>query len=164
MLYATPILTHRVSKYTDSFYKFIDPIFVSQGQQIKGEPMPSELVGKALSLDDGADAKFVSNQLDYKSFETIYKTLLQSLLDVSQTPAVSMNRTDISNLSEVSIKLLFQLANIKAGMNEQFIREGIEQRFCRIRRLMELQGIELDDEGCDSLDIVFKYATPSNDS
>lgn len=153
-----------ISKYTDSFYKFIDPILVSQGQELKGEALPSELVGKSLTLDDGADAKFISNQLDYKSFETIYKTLLQSLLDISQTPAVSMNKTDISNLSEVSIKLLFQLANIKASMNEQFMRDGFEKRFCKIRKLMKYQGIILNDEDCDTLGIVFKYATPTNDS
>lgn len=152
-----------ISKYTDSFYKFIDPIFVTQGQTLKGESLPSEVVGKGINLDDGADAKFVSNQLDYKSFETIYKTLLQSLLDVSQTPAVSLNKTDISNLSEVSIKLLFQLANIKAGMNEQFIKEGLEQRFDKIRRLLEYRGIVFSDDEYDSLDIVFQYATPSND-
>ncbi|WP_366162645.1 phage portal protein [Bacillus infantis] len=152
-----------ISKYTDSFYKFIDPIFVSQGQQLKGETLPSEVVGKGINLDDGADAKFLSNQLDYQSFETIYKTLLQSLLDVSQTPAVSLNKTDISNLSEVSIKLLFQLANIKAGMNEQFMRDGIEQRFEKIRKLLGYKGVQISDDEFDSLDLVFQYATPSND-
>ncbi|MBT2680158.1 phage portal protein [Bacillus sp. ISL-35] len=152
-----------ISKYTDSFYKFIDPIFITQGQTLKGEALPSEVVGKGINLDDGADAKFVSNQLDYQSFGTIYKTLLQSLLDVSQTPAVSLNKTDISNLSEVSIKLLFQLANIKAGMNEQFMREGLEQRNEKVRKLLEYRGIKFSDDEFESLDMVFQYATPSND-
>lgn len=154
-----------ISKYTDSFYKFIDPIFITQGQQLKGEGLPSEVIGKGINLDDGADAKFVSNQMDYKSFETIYKTLLTSLMDVSSTPAVSMNKTDISNLSEVSIKLMFSLANIKAGMNEQFMREGIEERFEKIRRLLEqYKGVVFHDDEFDTLDLVFQYATPANDS
>ncbi|MCB7070563.1 phage portal protein [Caldibacillus sp. 210928-DFI.2.22] len=153
-----------ISKYTDSFYKFMNPVPVSIGMQLKGEGLPSNIVGGGISLDDGADFKLVSNGLDYQSFETIYKTLLQSLLDISQTPAVSMNKTDISNLSEVSIKLLFQLANIKASGNEQFIREGLEQRFNKIRRLLELQGITFSDDDYDTLDIVFQYATPANDT
>lgn len=152
-----------ISKYTDSFYKFMNPIPVAIGQQLKGEGLPSQVIGGGVTLDDGSDFKLVSNGLDYKSFETIYKTLLQSLLDVSQTPAVSMNKTDISNLSEVSIKLLFQLANIKAGMNEQFIREGIEQRFDKVRKLLGYKGIQFNDDEYDSLDIVFQYAMPSND-
>lgn len=152
-----------ISKYTDSFYKFMNPIPVAIGQQLKGDGLPSDVVGGGVTLDDGADFKFEGNKLDYKSFETIYNTLLQALLDVSQTPAVSMNKTDISNLSEVSIKLLFQLANIKASINEQFIREGIEQRFDKVRQLLELQGVMFNDDEYDTLDIVFMYATPSND-
>ena len=153
-----------ISKYTDSFYKFMNPIPVAIGQQLKGEGLSSDVVGGGISLDDGSDFKMVGNGLDYKSFESIYKTLLQSLLDTSQTPAVSMNKTDISNLSEVSIKLLFQLANIKASGNEQFIREGMEQRYDKVRKLLELKGITFSDENYETLDIVFQYATPSNDS
>ncbi|KQL54056.1 phage portal protein [Heyndrickxia shackletonii] len=152
-----------ISKYTDSFYKFIDPIFITKGQTLKGESIPSEIVGKGINMDDGADAEFLSNKLDYKSFETIYKTLLQSLLDTSSTPAVSMNKTDISNLSEVSLKLLFSLADEKAGLNEQFMREGIEQRNEKIRKLLALQGVTFDEESFDTLDFVFHYNQPSND-
>jgi hypothetical protein len=154
-----------ISKYTDSFYKFMNPIPVAIGQQLKGDGLPTQVIGGGITLDDGSDFKLVSNGLDYKSFETIYKTLLQSLLDVSSTPAVSLNKTDISNLSEVSIKLLFQLANIKAGMNEQFIREGIEQRFDKIRVLLDkYKGIQFKDGDYETLNMVFRYATPSNDT
>ncbi|WP_066174673.1 phage portal protein [Bacillus marinisedimentorum] len=152
-----------ISKYTDGFYKFMNPIPVAIGQQLKGDGLPSHVVGGGVNLDDGSDFKMVSNQLDYKSFESIYKTLLQALLDVSQTPAVSMNKTDISNLSEVSIKLLFSLANIKAGFNEQFMREGLEQRFDKVRRLLEYKGIKFEADEYETLDMVFHYAMPSND-
>lgn len=152
-----------LSKYADATEKFLDPIFINIGQQLKGDGLPADIVGKGINIDDGGDAKYLQAQLDYKSFETIYKTLLQSLLDVSQTPAVSMNKTDISNLSEVSIKLLFQLANIKAGNNEQFMREGLEQRFEKIRKLLGFKGIMFSDDEYETLDIVFKYATPAND-
>ncbi|MGG1483355.1 phage portal protein [Peribacillus castrilensis] len=153
-----------ISKYTDSFYKFMNPIPVATGQQLKGQALSSDVVGGGINLDDGGEFKFASGQTDSKSFEIIYKTLVQSLLDVSQTPAVSMNKTDISNLSEVSIKLLFQLANIKAGMNEVFMREGFEQRYEKIRVLSaEYKGIVFNDDEYDSLDMVFQYAQPSND-
>lgn len=154
-----------ISKYTDSFYKFMNPIPVAIGQQLKGEGLPTQVIGGGVTLDDGSDFKLVSNGLDYQSFETIYKTLLQSLLDISSTPAVSMNKTDISNLSEVSIKLMFSLANIQASMNEQFMRDGIEQRFEKIRMMLEqYKGVTFTDDQFESLDIVFQYATPANDS
>ncbi|MGE7217155.1 phage portal protein [Priestia koreensis] len=152
-----------LSKFTDSILKFHNPIPVIKGMQLKDEVLPANIVGAGLVLDDGSEFEMVTNQLDYKSFEVVYKQLLQSLLDVSSTPAVSMNKTDISNLSEVSIKLLFSLANIKAGINEQFMRDGIEQRFEKIRRLLEYRGVKFSDNNFDSLGIVFTYSTPAND-
>ncbi|KZZ85639.1 phage portal protein [Bacillus sp. SJS] len=152
-----------ISKFTDSFYKHHNPIPVAIGQQLKGEGISSYIVGQGIQLDDGSDFKMVSNQLDYQSFQTIYKTLVQSLLDISNTPAVSMNKTDISNLSEVSIKLLFSLADIKAGMNEQYMREGLEERFEKVRKLLGYKGIKFNEDEYESLDCVFQYARPAND-
>lgn len=152
-----------ISKYTDGFYKFMNPIPVAIGQQLTGQGLPTDIAGGGLTLDDGSDFKMVGNNLDYKTFDTLYKTLVQSLLDISSTPAVSMNKTDISNLSEVSIKLLFSLANIKAGFNEMFMRAGMEQRFNKIRQLLTFKGITFTDDEYDTLDVVFHYAMPSND-
>lgn len=152
-----------LSKFTDSFYKHHNPIPVVIGQQLKGEGLPKDVVGGGIQLDDGNDFKMVSNQLDYQSFESVYKTLQQALLDVSSTPAVSLSKTDVSNLSEVSIKLLYQLAHIKAGINEKFVREGMEQRFNKIRRLLEYKGVKVTDDEFDTLDVTFQYAMPSND-
>jgi len=151
-----------ISKFCDSFYKHHNPIPVAIGQEIKGSGINPNIVGTGLQLDDGADFKMVGTELDTNSFITVWKTLLQSLLDVSQTPAVSMNKTDISNLSEVSVKLLFSLANIKASQNERIMREGIEKRFEQIRKLLAYQGITLTDDEFDSLSVVFTYATPQN--
>ncbi|APB35670.1 phage portal protein [Heyndrickxia coagulans] len=153
-----------ISKYTDAFYKYMNPIPVAIGQQLKGDEIPSNIVGGGLTLDDGSDFKLVSNGLDYQSFESIYKTLLQSLLDIAQVPAVSMNKTDVSNLSEQSVRLLFSLANVKAGMNEQYLREGIEQRNDKIRSLLALQGVTFSDNNYETLDFVFHYNMPSNDA
>ncbi|MBU9720544.1 MULTISPECIES: phage portal protein [Bacillaceae] len=152
-----------ISKYTDSFYKYMNPIPVVIGQQLKGNGLPKDVVGGGINLEEYGDMKMLSNQMDSKSFETLYKTLLQALLDISSTPAVSMNKTDISNLSEVSIKLLFSLADVKAGWNELFMREGIFERFEKIRTLLAYKDINYSDEDIDTLDVVFRYNMPSND-
>ncbi|WP_339185596.1 phage portal protein [Brevibacillus sp. FSL K6-6036] len=151
-----------LSKFTDSFYKHHNPIPVVIGQQLKGEGINPNVVGQGIVLDDGSDFKMVSNQLDYKSFETIYKTLMTTLLDISNTPGVAMGKVDISNLSEVSIRLLYSLSDLKASMNEKYMREGMEQRFDKIRKLLELKGIWISEEAYDSLGIVFQYARPQS--
>lgn len=153
-----------LSKSTDALYKYVNGIPVVTGQQLKGEALPQSTVGGGLVLDDGSTFDFKSNKIDTQSFESIYKTLMQSLLDISMTPAVSMNKTDISNLSEVSIQLLFTLADIKASLNGKYMSIGFDDRFGKIRKMLTLQGVTFDDEAFDTLNVVFSPATPKNES
>jgi len=150
-----------LSKYVDSMYKFMNPIPVAVGQQLK-DSLPTDIVGGGLNLDDGADFKMVTNQLDSKSFELVYKTLQQALLDVSSTPAVSMNKTDVSNLSEVSIKLLFSLADTKAGLNETYLKQGFYKRWEKVCELLRYKGVQISEDDFMTLEFNFQYNTPSN--
>ncbi len=150
-----------LSKYVDSMYKFMNPIPVAVGQQLK-DSLPADIVGGGLNLDDGADFKMVTNQLDSKSFELVYRTLQQALLDVSSTPAVSMNKTDVSNLSEVSIKLLFSLADTKAGLNETYLKKGFYGRWEKVCELLKYKGVHIAEDDFMTLEFNFQYNTPSN--
>jgi Phage portal protein, SPP1 Gp6-like len=153
-----------ISKYMDATYKYIDPIPVSIGQRLVDAQLPSDIVGKGINLDDGSDFKFVSGQLDSKSFEVLFKTLKQSLLDISSTPGVSLNSQEVSNLSETSMKILFQLADTKASVYEGVIKDGIEERHDKIKLLLDMTGVSLEEEGYDTLGVVFNYARPQNDT
>lgn len=157
-----------ISKSVDAFYKYITGIPIVKGQQLKGDKdgnggLPTEVLGGGLVLDSDADFMFAQNKFDHAAFETLYKHLMTSLLDISCTPAVSMGKVDISNLSEVSIKLLFSLANIRAMMSEKFIREGMEQRHDKFRVLLDKQGKQFTDEEWDTLEVVFQYAMPQSE-
>ncbi len=152
-----------LSKSVEAFEKYITGIPVVTGQQLVGDGLPKDIIGGGLVLDDGATFDFKSNQFDRSAFESLFKTLKQALLDVSHTPAVSINSQDVSNLSEVSMKLLFSLADIKAGLNEKNIREGLDNRFEKIRELLEYKGIKISEEAFDSLSIVFRYSRPVNE-
>jgi SPP1 family phage portal protein len=153
-----------LSKNTDALYRYMNGIPVVTGQQLKGEGLPQDVVGGGIVLDDGATFDFKSNNIDRQTFETIHKTLMQSLLDISMTPAVSMNKTDISNLSEVSIQLLYSLADIKASLNAEYLKAGFEQRFDQIRHMLAMQGVVFKDEDYETLHVVFSAATPKNES
>lgn len=150
-----------ISKYVDSMYKFMNPIPVAIGQQLTSG-IPQEIVGGGINLDDGADFKLVQGEMDSKSFEIIYNKLNQTLLDVSSTPAVSMNKTDISNLSEVSIKLLFSLADTSAGEYENYIVDGLHDRYEKVVKLLKYKGINISEEQFITLDYKFVYNTPAN--
>lgn len=152
-----------ISKSTDAFYKHITGIPVIKGQQLTGDKLPTSIISAGLVLDSDAEFAFVQNQFDHDAFETLYKHLMMSLLDISSTPGVVLGKTDISNLSEVSIKLLFSLSNLKAMIGEKYIKEGMKQRNNKIRRLLEMQGVVFVDDEWDTLDIVFQYAMPQSE-
>lgn len=152
-----------ISKSTDAFYKYITGIPIVKGQQLKGDGLPTEVLGGGLVLDSDADFSFAQNKFDHSAFETLYKHLMTSLLDISSTPGVVIGKVDISNLSEVSIKLLFSLSNLKAMIGEKFIKDGMVQRYDKIRCLLELQGTVFSDDEWNTLDIVFQYAMPQSE-
>lgn len=154
-----------LSKTHDSLFKYLNPLPIMKGQKLNngenGEgAINSNIVGNVIYLDNDSDFEFRSGKVDIDSFEKLYKTIKQALLDVSCTPAVSMNSQDVSNLAEVSIKLMFSLADLKAGLYEHYLREGFYQRFKAIERILSVQGITVDS---DEIDVVFQYSRPSND-
>ncbi|MGN7168467.1 phage portal protein [Paenibacillus cellulositrophicus] len=152
-----------ISKSTDAFYKYITGIPIVKGQQLKGDGLPTEVLGGGLVLDSDADFMFAQNKFDHAAFETLYKHLMTSLLDISSVPGVVIGKVDISNLSEVSIKLLFSLSNLKAMIGEKYIKDGMKQRHEKIRRLLEIQGTKFTDEEWETLDVVFQYAMPQSE-
>ncbi|MEV9639670.1 phage portal protein [Mammaliicoccus sciuri] len=151
-----------LSKYTDSLFTFLNPIPVSVGQELKGE-MDKRQVAQGINLDDGADFKLVQAKLDSESFNSLYKTLNQTLLDVSATPSVAMGKAEINNVSETTVKLMFSLAEVRGFENETMMRRSLYERLERVRTLLQYQSFSMSDEEFYSLEFVFNYNIPMND-
>lgn len=152
-----------ISKTVDGLYKMINPVPYVVGQQLKGS-IPKDIVGAGIYLDDGGAFGYASAQIDAKAFDTLYTQLYQSLLDISMTPSVSMGRAEISNVSEQSVRLLFSLASVKAGMNEQALRKGMYERWNRVRSLLLYKGVQIDDKAWSTFELLFTYDLPSNNA
>lgn len=153
-----------LSKFSDSFYKHHNPLTVVSGQELTVGGLSKHIVGNAIHLDDDSTIELKSVNLNEKAFETIFNTLVQQMLNLSSTPSVSLNSTDVSNLSETSMKILYQLSNQKGKQNERYMRNGFEIRFEKIFELLNRKGIEFTEDDIDSLDVVFSYATPQNET
>lgn len=153
-----------LSKFSDSFYKHHNPIAVVIGQQLKGEGINPHIIGQGVTLDSDADMKYLQAEIDHQAFKTIYETLMQQMINVSSVPAVAMNATDVSNLSETSMQMLYQLADMKAGINEQYLREGMDERHEKIIGLMGKTGKAYSEDVLDTLNMKFTYARPINET
>lgn len=137
-----------ISKYTDSFYKFLNPIPLFKGTKLntKDGGIDENAVGFALQLAEDASFEFVNSKMDFNSFKTMWNTLKQSLLDISMTPAVSMNSQEISNLSETSIKMLYSMAEIKGAMNSLYLKQGMEKRWGIMKKLLNTLGYNVSED------------------
>jgi SPP1 family phage portal protein len=153
-----------LSKYCDSFYKFMNPIPILLGEKLnlgrnnEGALDPSA-VGYYLALDQGSDFKYAETKMDANSLKQMFQILKQCLLDISMTPAISMNSMEVSNLSEVSIKLLYSLAQVKASMNALYLLDGFKQRIEAMRKLLAYKGVEANGD----IDIIFNINMPQSE-
>lgn len=151
-----------ISKYHDGLYRYISGIPVLRGTSLitkdgKGTIDPNA-VGFILQIDDTADFKIEQNKMDSASFKALYDILMTQLLNISQTPSISLNAVEISNLSETSIRMMYSLASVKARLNEDSLLDGFIQRWDKIRKLLSLKGINVTG----SINCTFEYDIPQN--
>lgn len=154
-----------ISKYSDSFYKFLNPIPVMKGTKLNigknGEgAIDPNVVGYALQLDDGSEFNLITNKMDYKSLETIYNMLRQALLDISMTPSIITSGVEISNVSETSIKMLYSMAQIKAQINSKYLIDGFRYRWKLMEKMLGFNNVSIDAR---DIECVFDMAIPQND-
>ena len=152
-----------ISKHYDVIFKQASPIGVVSGQKLGDGGLNANLVGNAINLEYGSDFKYVSPDLNENAVKGLFNTLKMSLLDIANVPAIAMNNSQsISNVSETSVKLLFNIANLFAHLNSRFLKQGIKQRLHKMRKLLALNDVIISNEDMDSLDIVFTTAQPQN--
>ena len=151
-----------ISKYMDSFYKYLNPIPLFKGTKLntKDGGIDENAVGYALQLAEDADFQFVNNKMDYQSFKELFKTLKQSMLDISMTPSIALNSQDVSNLSETSIRMMYSLAEIKGSMNSLYLKEGFEKRWGKMKKLLNYLGYNIEEDAY--IDCQFNMNIPQN--
>lgn len=151
-----------LSKMGDSIYTLsLNPMPVSTGQRIDSS-IPADATGYVLNLDDGAEFKYANATMDYNSIKLYYDNLKQHLNDIAYMPSVAMGNSNVANVSEVSLKLLYQLADVKAMLNERYIKEGFNKRHDVIIKLLNKKNIVFGED--DYVDVEFTYARPVNTS
>lgn len=151
-----------LSKFADAIYtNSLNPMPVVSGQRIDSQ-IPADAIGYILNLEESGEFEVVSTTLDYQSIKLLYDNLKQALLDVAGMPSVAMGQGNVANVSEVSLKLLYQMADVKAMLNEKWLREGLRERFDIIRRLLDKAGVRFSDE--DYIDVELNYSRPVNTS
>lgn len=147
-----------LSKMGDSIYMLsLNPLLVGTGQAIEGS-IDKNVTGTYVNLENGGELKYVNSVMDYQSIKYYLDTIMNVLNQTAYIPSILGGNGNIANVSETSLKMLYQLADVFALMNEKVLREGMNERINIIRKLI---GSEDDKE---YVDINFNYARPQNQS
>lgn len=141
----------------------LNPIGVVQGKRIDSK-IPKDVVGPVLNLEDKSesDFKWAASTLDSDSVQLLLENLIQQFYAVACIPASMYGQSNISNVSEVSLKYLFSQTDNKAQKTIQSLTDGMFQRFEYFRKLQEIQSAykKYTDEAFDSLNITFNLSRP----
>jgi SPP1 family phage portal protein len=132
------------SKLGDAIYvNTLNPLPVSMGVRLDSS-IPADATGYVLNLEGGGDFKVVATQMDYENIKFYVESLKTMINEISCIPTVLSN-SEVANISEMSMKMLFHLATIKAMSNEKWIAVGMQERFDKWRKLLGMQGINAND-------------------
>jgi SPP1 family phage portal protein len=145
-----------LSKLGDSIYTLsLNPLLLTTGQAIEGS-VSNDAVGYNVALEVGSDMKYVHSEMDYNSIKYYLDTLQNQLNFCSYIPSILGGSGNIANVSEVSLKMLYNLADVYAMLSERVMRNGFNERFNIIRKLI---GNENKDE---YVNVTFNYSRPQN--
>ena len=154
-------LEYLINKMDDAITVLsLNPLAYTTGQRIEGT-VSADAIGYVLNLDDG-EFKYAVANLDSASIKLLYDALIQQLQMVASVPSIAFGQTNIANVSEVSLKLIYQNLDNHCKQLEVYLRDGFNERFDKIEVLLNKKGIRFSDE--DYLDVQFNYNRPIDNS
>ena len=119
---------------TAVYVNSLNPMNVATGQRIEST-IPADATGFVLNLDNG-DYKVVSTMMDYSTIQLYLDNMKQMLNDIACIPNVLGGNASIANVSEVSLRLLFHMANVKAMETEKWLNIGFMKRFDKFKNIL----------------------------
>lgn len=118
-----------LSKMDDAIYLYsLNPMPIISGQRIE-TTVDADALGYILNLEDGAEFKHAVATLDHQSIKLLLDTLYNNLYDVANVPSVLFKNTNIANVSEVSLSLMFSRTDMFANDVIYSMQEGFDRRF-----------------------------------
>ncbi|NFN77762.1 phage portal protein [Clostridium botulinum] len=148
-----------MSKMGDAIYTLsLNPLLFTTGQAIEGNGVSNDMVGMNVALENGSSMEYVSAIMDYSTIKYYLDTLQNELNVISYMPSILGGNGNIANVSEVSLKMLYSLADVYAMLNEKVLRRGFNERFNIIRRLIG------EEDRKQYVNVTFNYSRPRNAS
>lgn len=137
----------------------LNPLGIVTGQRIDSS-IPNNIVGTVLNLEDGADFKYASVDMDRESIKLELDYIIQQFYAVACVPSSILGQSNVANVSETSVTVLYQQTDNIARQYIASLAEGFITRLDYMRKLMELKGVVVTDEVFDSINIAYNVSRP----
>lgn len=137
----------------------LSPIGVVSGQRFDSS-MPTNIVGAVMNLEDSGTFNWANAQMDRESIKLELDYVIQQFYAIACVPASCLGQSNVANVSETSITMLYQQCDNFARQYIASMKEGFEKRLEYIRKLMEYNGQTVTDEVFDSVNFSFNVARP----
>lgn len=137
----------------------LNPLGVVSGQRIDSS-IPTNIVGAVMNLEDGSKFEWANAQMDRESIKLELDYVIQQFYAIACVPASIMGQSNVANVSETSITMLYQQTDNFARQYIASLTEGFSQRLEYIRKLMEYNSKSVSDEVFDTINFVFNVSRP----
>ncbi|MDA3731438.1 phage portal protein [Niameybacter massiliensis] len=153
-----------ISKLGDSLYtNSINPILTLTGAMLEmPKGVSADACGFMFNLDNGCEMKYVTASIDYNSVKLYLDNLKQMMYDIAEVPSIIFGQSNVANVSETSIKMMYSKANNKASWYRYVLEEGFNQRHEIIKKILLLQGVSYN--AGEYINIEFNYSIPMADT
>lgn len=145
-----------LSKMSDSVNTLsLNPLGISMGDRVDSA-VDTDITGAILNIESGGDFKWATATLDNNAITTILNNLINQFYVIAQVPSVLYGQSNVANVSEVSLKLLFNGADNLSKKTAFSMVEGFNMRSEYISKLM---GVDMS-----SVEFSFNYNRPIDNS
>jgi SPP1 family phage portal protein len=141
----------------------LNPIGISSGQSLRDSSINKDVCGAVISLEDGGQFTYANAMMDYSNIKLLLETYMEQLYTTACVPASLIGSSSISNISEVSLKLMLLQTENRSAQNIQVLREGIYQRLRYFNKLAHYVGAsEFGEDVFDTIEVVFTQNRPQD--
>ena len=137
----------------------LNPIGVVTGQRIDSN-VPKDITGTVLNLEDGSTFEYASATMDRESIKLELDYIIQQFYAIACVPSSILGQSNVANVSETSITMLYQQTDNFCKQYIASMQEGFSKRFEYIRKLLEIKGKTINDDVFDSVSVAFNVNRP----
>lgn len=137
----------------------LSPLGVVSGQRIDSS-IPDNIVGTILNLEDGSTFQYASATMDRESIKLELDYIIQQFYAIACVPSSILGQSNVANVSETSITMLYQQTDNFCKQYIASMQEGFSKRMEYMRKLIEIKGKTIDDDVFDTIAISFNVNRP----